>query len=332
MTTKGSPWVNVYAGGIIHDVRYRREQLHEEAVLTRRHLPRMRDGGIDATLITVVNLSWLTHLLSEVDESDGQWAIATSARDVRDNAARNVVSLLLCGYFEMVQDTPDSLKTFQRLGMRVFSLAHNRRNVLTDGCGSRALSGLSFLGVDVVKELNRLRVLVDVSHISEVGFYDVLDVSEVPVTATHSNARAVCDHPRNLTDDQLTALAQNGGIVSLNFYRDYLSKDGAKASLEVLLDHIDHIASLIGIQHLGLGPDFMDAPPEIVAPILKYVDPTGEQGLTIEKYLTGPMGIEDNSKFGNVARGMERRGYKAEEIDGVMGGNFLRLLGEVNGC
>jgi membrane dipeptidase len=232
----------------------------------------------------------------------------------------------------MIEETPDPLKPFHRLGMRVFSVSHNRRNVLADGCGSRALAGLSFLGVDVVKELNRLRVLVDVSHLSEAGFYDVLEVTTAPVIATHSNARAVCDHPRNLTDDQLKALAENGGMICLNFYRDYLRVDGENASLEDLLDHIDHIASQIGVDRVGLGPDFMDAPREIVAPALKYVDPTGEHGLTVEKYMTGPKGIADNSQFGNVARGLEGRGYKAEQIDGVMGGNFLRLLAKVNGC
>jgi membrane dipeptidase len=331
MTEKGSPWVNVYAGPMITDVIYRRDQLKEKGVLTRRHLDRMREGGIDAILIAAMDFDGMFHLLGEVEESEGQLAIATSAREVRENAAQNIVSLLLCGHYEMLKETPDPLKAFHRLGMRVFSIAHNRRNLLADGCGSRALAGLSFLGVDAVRELNRLRVLVDVSHLSEIGFYDVLEVSTAPVVATHSNARAVCNHPRNLTDDQLKALARNGGMMCLNFYRDYLGQDGENASLEDLLDHIDYIAGWIGVDRVGLGPDFMDAPPEIVAPALKYVDPTGEHGLTVEKYMIGPNGIEDNSKFGNVAEGMRRRGYKAEEIDGVMGGNFLRLLAEVNG-
>lgn len=329
---KGTPWVNVYAGPMISDVIYRREQLKEQGVLTLRHLARMRQGGIDAILITATDWDGVTHLLGEVEESEGQLAIATSAQQVRDNAKDGVVSLLLCGYYEMVKETPDPLKTFQRLGVRVFSLGHNRRNVLADGCGSRTVAGLSFLGVQVVEELNRLHILVDVSHLSEAGFYDVLEITTAPVIATHSNARAVCDHPRNLTDDQFKALAENGGITCLNFYRDYLREDGENASLEDLLDHIDHIAHLIGVDRVGMGPDFMDAPPEIVAPALKYVDPTGEHGLTVEKYMIGPAGIEDNSRFGNVAKGLEQRGYQAEEIDGVMGGNFLRLLTQVHGC
>ena len=332
MVEKGSPWVNVYAGPMITDVIYRREQLQERAVLSQRHLARMRDGGIDAILITATSFNDFTHLLGEVIESEGQLALATSAEEVRANTARNAVSLLLCGYYDMIRETPDPLKTYHRLGMRVFSLSHNRRNMLADGCGSRCQAGLSYLGVDVVTELNRLHVLVDVSHLPEAGFWDVLKVTNSPVLATHSNARAVCDHPRNLSDEQLKALAANGGIICLNFYRDYLRTDGANASLEDLLNHIDHISNLIGASHVGLGPDFMDAPAEVIGPSLKYVDPTGEHGLTVEKYMTGPRGIEHNGQFGNVARGMEARGYKPEEIDGVMGLNFLRLLKAVNGC
>jgi microsomal dipeptidase-like Zn-dependent dipeptidase len=331
MTDKRSPWVNVYAGPMATDVVYRREQLVEHAVLARRHLARMRLGGIDAILITASDFKEMTYLLGEVQEAEGQLALATSAHVVRDNAGHGVVSLLLCGCYAMLQDTPDPLKSYQRLGMRVFSLSHNRRNLLTDGCGERTSGGLSFLGVDVVKELNRLGVIVDVSHMSEAGFYDVLEHTTAPVIATHSNARSVCDHPRNLTDDQLRALAQNGGIICLNFYRDYLRKDGDQASLDDLLKHIEYITDLIGVGHLGLGPDFMDAPAELVAPALKYVDPTGDHGLTVEKYMVGPRGIEDNSRFGNVALNMEERGYGPDEIDGVMGENFLRLLAAVNG-
>ncbi|MBN1315317.1 MAG: membrane dipeptidase [Anaerolineales bacterium] len=328
---KTGPWINVYAGPMISDVVYRREQLWEKAVLTRRHLDRMRRGGIDATLITATDFTSLTHLLGEVEESDGQIALAADTQQVVENTEKGMVSLLLCGCYDMIKEDAAPLKTYQRLGMRVFSLSHNRRNVLTDGCGARTAAGLSYLGQEVVKELNRLHVLVDVSHMSEAGFYDVLDMTAAPVIATHSNARALCDHPRNLTDDQLYKLAANGGITCLNFYRDYLNVDGQNASLEDLLDHIDYIARLVGIEHIGLGPDFMDAPPEIVGPALQYVDPTGEHGLTVEKYMKGPRDIEDNSKFVNVARGMQRRGYGPEEVQAVMGGNFLRLLKEVNG-
>lgn len=328
---KTGPWVNVYAGPMISDVIYRREQLWEKAVLTRRHLDKMRRGGIDATLITVMDFNSMTYLLGEVEESEGQIALALNAQQVVDNAAKGIVSLLLCGYYDMIKETAGPLKTYCQLGMRVFSMSHNRRNVLADGCGERNPAGLSFLGQEVVRELNRLRVIVDVSHLSEKGFYDVLDITTAPVLATHSNARALCDHPRNLTDDQLKTLAENGGVVCLNFYRDYLRKDGQNASLEDLLDHIDYIIRLIGVDHVGLGPDYMDAPPEIVGPSLQYVDPTGEHGLTVEKYMIGPRDIEDNSKFINVARGMERRGYKQEEVQAVMGGNFLRLLSSVSG-
>lgn len=192
------------------------------------------------------------------------------------------------------------LRMFYRLGVRSLTLTWNGRNELADGVGeSRSGGGLTEFGVAAVKEMNRLGMLIDVSHLAEAGFWDVLSHSEKPVIASHSNSRHLCDHPRNLSDRQIKALASSGGVVGLCFYPPFICRECP--SLERLLDHAVHIASLAGVECIGLGTDF--------------------DGIT-----SVAPGLEDITCLPALKEGLGLRGFSDSEVQMILGGNFLRVM------
>ncbi|MFC1712778.1 dipeptidase [Candidatus Poribacteria bacterium] len=210
-----------------------------------------------------------------------------------------------------------NLRNFHRLGVRSVQLTHNGRNELGDGLIDRETGGrLSQYGVAVIREMNRLGMLIGVSHLSESGFYHALEVSEKPIVATHSNCRAVYDHPRSLTDDQIKAMASHGGVVGIQFLKLML----AELTLEHYLDHIDHACQLVGPEHVaatthGFDPIFM----EIFGSAFNRSIPEGQHndGSAYKERLT------------QFIRGLEKRGYDQEEIAGILGHNLLSVLAQV---
>ena len=143
-----------------------------------------------------------------------------------------------------------------KLGVRALGLTWNQRNALADGVGeANTQSRLTRLGQEVIGRMNKLGMLIDVSHLNEAGFWHVLELSKDPITASHSCAKAFCDHPRNLTDEQLRALARQKGVVGVNFYPRFLKETG-KATREDVVRHIYHIAEVAGVETVGLGSDF----------------------------------------------------------------------------
>jgi len=149
-----------------------------------------------------------------------------------------------------------SLRFFYDYGVRAVTLAWNDDNEVTDGANSLKNSGLTPFGKEVVKEMNRLNMIVDVSHITEKGFYDVLEESGAPILASHSNCYSVCSHRRNLSDEQIKALIKNDGLMCVNIYPPFLENEPCNACIDSVISHIDHVLSLGGENHLGLGSDF----------------------------------------------------------------------------
>jgi membrane dipeptidase len=237
------------------------------------------------------------------------------------------------------------LKTYYDLGCRYMTLTHFANNLIGDSStdpDGPIYGGLSDFGKKVVPEMNRLGMLIDVSHVADSTFYDALELSKAPVIASHSNCRALCDFPRNMTDDMIRAIAKKGGVVQVNFVSDYLKKPSdafrvaktkmrmarvgkvmtpeldarlqaesdslakvfapERASLSDIADHIDHIVKLVGIDHVGIGSDF---------------DGGG-----------GVNGLEDVSQIGNLTNELVRRKYSEADIAKIWGGNLLRVLGQ----
>lgn len=198
------------------------------------------------------------------------------------------------------------LEQYYDLGIRAAAIVWNPANSL--GAGTSVLNdapnaGLTDLGKEMIREMNRLGIIVDVSHMNETTFYDTIATSKAPVFASHSGVDAVKVHVRNLTDDQLLALKANGGIAQVNFWDAVVAPDGEIATVSYLVDHIDHIVDLIGIDHVGIGSDFDGA--------------------------NMPIDLLDASYLPNLTEELFARGYSRQDIEKILGGNTLRLKKEV---
>jgi membrane dipeptidase len=194
------------------------------------------------------------------------------------------------------------LRMLYKLGVRSVTLTWNQRNDIADGVGERRTKGgLTSFGVQVVEEMNRLGMLIDASHMSDEGFYDLISATKRPIVASHSNCRSLCDHPRNLTDDQIKAIATNGGVIGMVFSPDFIDKEKDKQSVDRLLDHVDHITDIVGVEHIGIGSDF-----------------DGFPGI--------PKGLEDVTKMPNITKGLVARGYSERDVRKILGENYLEVF------
>jgi membrane dipeptidase len=214
-----------------------------------------------------------------------------------------VAALLAVEGGEALAGRLEVLRVFHRLGVRVLTLTWNHRNELADGVGEAgAAGGLTNFGASVIREMNRLGMLVDVSHLSPRGFWDALRESSKPVIASHSNCRSLCDHPRNLDDHQIRELAAGGGVMGLTFYPPFVHNESP--SLETWLDHAEYVATLAGVDCIGLGSDF-DGIKEVIP------------------------GLTDATSLPRVTGGLMGRGFSPEEVKKILGGNIMRVLGQV---
>lgn len=213
------------------------------------------------------------------------------------------------------------LRQFFRLGVRCLLLTWNGRNELADGVGEGpSAGGLSNFGREVVREMRRLGMVLDLSHLAPAGFHEAIDVYDGIVVATHSNAKALHDHPRNLTDDQIKLVAQTGGVVGVAFMPAFLSS--GTPSVETVVDHIEHMVSLVGDEHVCIGPDFSYGPvAEEHRKQRKY------EGIKVD--LTVPYPIPDAAALPTLEDALRRRGFGEEAMGNVLGKNLLRVLRDV---
>ena len=193
-----------------------------------------------------------------------------------------------------------NIRHFHERGIVYITLCHNGDNDICDSArGSQTHNGVSAFGEKVIREMNRLGIMVDLSHAHEKSFYDALDISETPIVCSHSSARALCDHPRNLTDDQMRALARKGGVCQITLYHGFLLKEGEATILDAMR-HLDHAIQVMGIDHVGLGTDF-----------------DGDGGIR---------GLADASELTLFTRQLLARRYSEQDIQKIWGGNFLRVM------
>jgi len=196
-----------------------------------------------------------------------------------------------------------NIQHFKDRGIVYITLCHNGDNDICDSArGNETHGGVSAFGQQVIQEMNRLGIMVDLSHAHERSFYDALELSKTPIVCSHSSARALCDHPRNLTDDQMRALAAKGGVCQVTLYNGFLKKDGEATILDAM-QHLDHAIRVMGIDHVGLGTDF-----------------DGDGGIR---------GLANSSELPNFTRQLLARRYNNEDIQKIWGGNFLRVMQQV---
>lgn len=181
-----------------------------------------------------------------------------TAEDAGNVLKHKAATLLAIEEGGAIDGSLEALRCLYELGVRAMTLTWSNRNDIADGINEEATgSGLTLFGKQVVAEMNRLGMLVDVSHISTAGFWSVIETSSKPIIATHSNAKSLCSHPRNLNDEQIKALAQNGGLAGITFAGQFLEEDWRNACIESVYKHIDYMLNLIGNDdHIGFGSDF----------------------------------------------------------------------------
>jgi membrane dipeptidase len=340
------------------------EDLGSETGRGHLDLPRMFRGGLDAQFLSC----WVEPKYQERGESARRafrmidavkrWAarhpdrlsLARTAADVRRAAGEGKVCGILCiegGH--AIEDDLALLRSFHELGVRYLTLTWNHSTSWAGAARDPAARhGLTDFGREVVREMNRIGMLVDLSHVSERTFYDALEVSDTPVICSHSSVRALCDHPRNLTDDQLRALARNGGVVGVNFYSGFLSQkfyDGKKA-----VDEADEAARRRAREAFAHDPAALDAalrdlarkndraeaamprpPLDLLVDHLAHaarvagIDHVG-LGSDFDGISNLPEGVDDCSQLPNLTVRLLERGFSESDVLKILGENFLRVM------
>ena len=295
-------------------------------------LPRIREGGLDAAFFSIYMPGTVTgpeavkralilidHVRSLAERHPNEIVLATTAAEVRAaHKAGKFAALMGMEGGHMIDDSLAVLRDYQRLGVRYLTLSHSVNTNWADSSGDKpAHNGLTTFGKDVVRELNRLGVMVDISHVADKTFWDALETSKAPLVASHSSMRAISGHARNMTDDMVRALGAKGGVVMINYSVGFLSNERFEAaqrnvpeadlprvSWEKIVDHIDHAVKLAGAAHVGLGSDF--------------------DGTTV------PDGMEDASKLPKITAALLAKGYSEQDVKNILGENILRLLERVD--
>ncbi|HEY63504.1 MAG TPA: membrane dipeptidase [Caldilineae bacterium] len=280
-------------------------------------LPRLQEAGVTAQVFalyvpaphatyapTAYALRLIHHLYVAVEESGGALTLAREAADIEcAHADGRVAAIIGMEGAEPLDGSLELLHIFHRLGLRLLGLTWNRRNAVADGLDAqRTNGGLTPFGVRLVEACHDLGIVIDVAHLAPRGVEEVLQIGTHPIVASHANARALCDHPRNLTDEQLQGIAERGGVVGATFVPQFISEDPEQATLDRFLDHIAHMVEVMGADHVALGSDFdgFDATP--------------------------PEGITSVVSLPRVTEGLAARGFPPEVIRKILGENWLRVF------
>lgn len=281
------------------------EEGHIDAVFMVAYIPQGERDMLSLEAATTQAIERLEEIKRQEVINSDRMGIAYTPEDIRrlKAAGKKAVLLGIENGYALGEDL-NNVQLFEEMGVSYITLCHNGDNDICDSVrGKGEWGGLSPFGRNVVREMNRLGIMIDVSHASEQTFYDVLELSEQPIIASHSAARALCDHPRNLTDEQLIALAKHGGVVQLCLYKGFINEDAEKASLSDAMAHLEHIIRLVGIDHVGIGSDF---------------DGDGEL-----------IGCRAENELINITVRLLEAGYSEEDIEKIWGGNLLRVMTQV---
>ena len=321
---------------------FRGRDVAEDNELAHVDFPKLRRGRVDAAFFALYIPAQLdddeaydyakklySSLMETLSSNVGTASLTTSVSTAYENKRKGIFSVFIgLENGSPIAHSIDRLREFYSMGVRYMTLCHSENNEICDSCATaiKKWHGLSPFGKEVIAEMNRLGMLIDVSHISDEAFYDVLKYSTKPVVATHSCCRALSDHPRNMTDDMICALAAKGGVIQINFYpvfldasfNDVIEASGItdmgdemqlrarlmsleRPSYKRIVDHIDHVVSLVGIDHVGIGSDF--------------------DGIEVT-----PDGLDDISMIFKVFEEMRQRGYSESDIEKVAAINFFNAF------
>ena len=308
----------------------------QSSEFTQGYFEAVREAGVTASIVTVAWKQGCHETMRLISKwkrklvENGAHTRAFSASDsiiLAKKAGKTAYVFGLQGCTSL-EGSVDLLDVFRELGVRIVQLTYNERNDVGSGCAESNDEGLTAYGVRVIERLNALRMLVDLSHVGDRTTKDALELARMPVFS-HANARAVCQNPRNKPDDQIVTVAEKGGIIGINAFPAFVRRTrmelGERPTLTDMLDHVDHIAGLVGPDFVGLGLDFIENHPEGEDQLLAsnpriwgLPNPDGEY-----RY---PLGMATVSEVPNLSGALLGRGYTEEATKKILGENWLRVL------
>lgn len=299
-------------------------------------------GGVTAFNATVATLENYTQTLDNIAAWLGRFRRyhetvlqVKSVEDILRAKRENKVGVIL-GFQNAtpIENDLERLALFRALGVLIIQVTFHERNLLGSGCYERRDDGLSHFGVDAIEDMNRLGILIDLSHVGIRSTIEAIEASEKPVAITHANAKSYYDVPRNKTDEALKRVAEGGGVIGATAIAAFL-RTGSDSTLADYIDAIDDMVARVGIDHVGVGADFTQDQPESFGRYIgsqqgtkfpaKFVDPSRSQ----RAGLRYPLGLQSPDEMPNLAGALLGRGYSAGDVKKILGGNWLRLFRKV---
>jgi len=316
------------------EIANRRERGQEKVVETD-YLSQFKEGGFNliVSAIFIQNhylpemglrraLDQIAFLHREIEESPGKFCICRNTKEAHRARENGEVGIFLSlEGAEPLQNDIQLLRIFYELGVRGLGLVWSRRNYVGDGAffttkKSGTPSGISHFGVTLIEEAEKLGMFVDVSHLNDIGFSDVMEICQTPVIASHSNCRAIASSMRNLTDPQIEAIAEKNGVIGMNAINKFIRDGEQDIGVSHFVDHLDHIVYVAGIDHVGIGFDLCDS---------------FKDYLQIEQELPSKDIINTHAGLGEFTAELIRRKYSESEILKILGGNFMRVYKQTAG-
>jgi len=316
-------------GDIWTDVTVRRS-LGERDVIKRRHLDRFKKGGmVGGTFVIWIDPPHderpkerfeesIKYMSAEIWENQDILKVIYNTNDFYKAVGEGKLAILLgLEGINFLGEDVEGLYFLYQMGFRQISLTWNEQNAFATGVRGDPNRGLTELGKKAVKIVEDLGMILDLSHANDKTFWDIYDVATKPIIASHSNARALCNVPRNITDEQIKAIGESGGLVGINAFNEFIHVDRDKRNADFLINHIEHVVELIGIDHVAFGFDFFE-----------YLE-ENTSSTFIEDPYRGTPGIEDISQAPNLLQKLKERGFSEEDIEKISYKNFLNLMDRV---
>lgn len=341
---------------------YRAEKVYKESIVIDGCVPwgsldyldsaqQCIDGGITVISLTVAhwphNFDRGTQRVIKykkiIDDNPDKFVLIKEIADIKKTKEQKKLGIILAFQDSVpIEDKVEYLDAFYDMGVRVIQLTYNAQNYIGSGCCELSYGKITYFGRKIIKRMNELGIAIDLSHCSDPTTIDAIELSEKPVYITHSSVRSICNaYGRNKTEDQIRALAKKGGVIGICLSPSFLKRNNETfkilpSTIEDVINHIDHVVNLVGINHVAFGSDLVESfierktlPASSSIRWWRPIRPDVFGKGTTDRYDPRPEGLESHLKFINLARGLIKRGYKKDDIEKVLGGNVIRVLEEI---
>ena len=307
-------------------------------ILTGLHLTRLKKGGVNLECLVVGGdfdfypqidsrnsetiFKTLEIINGEIKTNSDVLHKIITRNDLKALSDRTCFLLSLEGASSIGSDL-NLLEEFFEKGIRLITLTHNEKNEIGDGIGVKSPKGLTNFGERVIDRMNKLGMIIDLSHSSNPLFWDVINKIDTPCITSHSNVKSICNNVRNLTDKQIEAVSEKGGVIGMNLYGGFIDLNPEHVTIDRLIDHVDYIVDLIGIDYIGIGADLLDY---AVEDNIQLVDTSSEEARKNPIQIQYPRILSNVSKFSLIFKYLKKRGYTKKEIKMIAGENFIRVF------